>query len=309
MTGRGDMILAFLAASAIHVGAVAFGLTGIGGGGAGDGGHGRISLAAASPSVSAMALDWDRQPEASNVAQLAVPKIVQEPSSDIRPDAAPTRLSQPDLPSPRAGQDKAPGIVTTPQALATLPAVETFTPSLKPDDAQPERTASPELVMAALEMPRPDLNTTPPNLDLAPRSVDRPTPRPPKPDTAQVARQVAAGFGKTGAEGSSSAPAAKASDGERQAASAAWAAEIQRMIARHQAYPRGARDEGRVRVAMVILADGRLSKVSVSRSSGASLLDQAALDAVKRAAPFPPAPKILSDQWFDVGQWITFERK
>lgn len=60
---------------------------------------------------------------------------------------------------------------------------------------------------------------------------------------------------------------------------------------------------------MVILADGRLSKVSVSRSSGASLLDQAALDAVKRAAPFPPAPKILSDQWFDVGQWITFERK
>ena len=33
MTGRGDMILAFLAASAIHVGAVAFGLTGIGGGG------------------------------------------------------------------------------------------------------------------------------------------------------------------------------------------------------------------------------------------------------------------------------------
>ena len=50
-------------------------------------------------------------------------------------------------------------------------------------------------------------------------------------------------------------------------------------------------------------------EVTVARSSGALRLDQAAVHAVRRAAPFPPAPDTLEDEWFRVGQWITFDRR
>jgi protein TonB len=60
---------------------------------------------------------------------------------------------------------------------------------------------------------------------------------------------------------------------------------------------------------MVILSSGDLSRVSVARSSGAPRLDQAAVRAVEQAAPFPPAPKELNDAWYQVGQWISFERR
>ena len=62
-------------------------------------------------------------------------------------------------------------------------------------------------------------------------------------------------------------------------------------------------------MAMVVLPDGKLSRVSVVKSSGSSRLDKAAVEAVQRAAPFPPAPKSLDDEWFNVGQWISFEQR
>lgn len=40
----------------------------------------------------------------------------------------------------------------------------------------------------------------------------------------------------------------------------------------------------------VVGADGELTSVEVAQSSGSALLDRAALDAMRRAAPFPPPP-------------------
>ncbi len=48
------------------------------------------------------------------------------------------------------------------------------------------------------------------------------------------------------------------------------------------------REEGPVTVRFVILDDGSVEGLSVMESSGHSLLDRAALEAVERAAPFPP---------------------
>lgn len=90
-------------------------------------------------------------------------------------------------------------------------------------------------------------------------------------------------------------------------AEARWAAAIRNAIARHQRYPAGARHSGRARVVMTIRRDGALAGLSLAASSGSSALDRAALDAVRRAAPFPPAPDALRQPSFTVGQWVTFE--
>ncbi|MFN3546286.1 MAG: TonB family protein [Mesorhizobium sp.] len=45
-----------------------------------------------------------------------------------------------------------------------------------------------------------------------------------------------------------------------------------------------------VHVAFVVTSDGGLGSVRISQSSGSTELDQAALDSVRRAAPFPPIP-------------------
>lgn len=52
-------------------------------------------------------------------------------------------------------------------------------------------------------------------------------------------------------------------------------------------------------VALTIHASGALGSVRLQSSSGNATLDQAALEAVRRAAPFPPIPP-------GVGQTIGF---
>ncbi|WP_349017661.1 TonB family protein [Rhizobium sp. 32-5/1] len=58
-------------------------------------------------------------------------------------------------------------------------------------------------------------------------------------------------------------------------------------------YPRAA-DRNDVRdvpwVRFTVSATGAVSGVSVAKSSGSSLLDQAVIEAVHRASPFPPIP-------------------
>ena len=67
-------------------------------------------------------------------------------------------------------------------------------------------------------------------------------------------------------------------------------------IARFKRYPRAARRDGvvgKVTVRFIILADGNLQSWQLVGSSGDSRLDQAALDMLSRASPFPPIPRSL----------------
>ncbi len=66
---------------------------------------------------------------------------------------------------------------------------------------------------------------------------------------------------------------------------------VRERIARTLSYPSRARNlgwEGRCVVEFVLLADGTIRYLNVIESSGRPLLDEAALAAVQRGAPFPP---------------------
>ena len=67
-------------------------------------------------------------------------------------------------------------------------------------------------------------------------------------------------------------------------------------IARFKRYPREARRDGvvgKVMVRFTVLADGSLQSPRLAGSSGDNRLDQAALQMLSRASPFPPIPRSL----------------
>ncbi len=68
---------------------------------------------------------------------------------------------------------------------------------------------------------------------------------------------------------------------------------IRDLIGKQLQYPRRAIRmgwSGRVTVSFVVLVDGSVAELRVSRSSGVPLLDHNALETVERAAPFPKPP-------------------
>lgn len=72
-----------------------------------------------------------------------------------------------------------------------------------------------------------------------------------------------------------------------------YQARVSSRIQRKQLYPEAYRTRllrGRVRVKFTIHSDGHITDVSIVQSSGYPLMDQAALEAVEKAAPFPPFP-------------------
>jgi periplasmic protein TonB len=70
-------------------------------------------------------------------------------------------------------------------------------------------------------------------------------------------------------------------------------------IARFQTYPAAARrdhTEGTVLIRFSIRRDGTIATMQVKTSSGTSLLDQAALETLRRAQPLPHIPSELPDE-------------
>jgi protein TonB len=75
-------------------------------------------------------------------------------------------------------------------------------------------------------------------------------------------------------------------------------------------YPEAARSshkEGRVRVRFTVNPDGRVIAVQVTKSSGHQMLDQAALNTVRDASPFPRVPPNLFKGTFQMEIALAFE--
>lgn len=89
----------------------------------------------------------------------------------------------------------------------------------------------------------------------------------------------------------------------------AYRARIRQAVDGHKHYPRLARkmgEEGRVVLAFTIEANGRLAGVRVVESSGSELLDEAALEAVREAAPFPAFPEGVERKRWEFTLPLTF---
>lgn len=84
---------------------------------------------------------------------------------------------------------------------------------------------------------------------------------------------------------------------------------VRRKIEEKKKYPIAAQRrslEGNVILKFLLGTDGSVSRMQVLRSSGNSLLDKAALDAVRVAAPFPPPPAGLGRKPFWLEVAISF---
>lgn len=276
--------------------------------GAGDGGASSLTIEAANGVLAALVEEWDRPPEAlARTADPASPSPG-ETSPALRPfeDATATR------PAPVLDPPQTP---SAPPTLAARPPESPLPPPMDSVAAAPVlgTEPSPRREVGPLHaVPPPQ---SPPLASAAPPSPALPETRPaPRPANAVAANAPAtphraSGSGAGATSGQSARGDGTAPSPQRHAAlQAEWAASIQSRIARHQRYPAGNHGDGRVKVEMVILRSGQLGKVSLAASSGRAALDAAALSAVRRAAPFPPAPDGLTEDWYRVAQWMSFRR-
>ena len=88
-----------------------------------------------------------------------------------------------------------------------------------------------------------------------------------------------------------------------------FAAAVHRRIESNKRYPAAAQKvgiEGRAGVKMTILKDGRLKEVEILDSSGYEILDKAALQSVRDAAPFPAIPDAAKMEMIEVSVYLAF---
>ena len=85
--------------------------------------------------------------------------------------------------------------------------------------------------------------------------------------------------------------------------------QIRHRIAQKKFYPAVARRrgfEGQPVVAFILNKDGSLGHLALDKTSGHKMLDQAALKAVKKGAPFPEIPEQLNLKKFKFKLPISF---
>lgn len=229
---------------------------------------------------------------------------------NVAPQTA-EEITQP-LETPHTPKEDAPAVedAQTPPP-TSAPVAEIRPPLAQSEEVLPVAEAKPkndQHVDAAQDVSEPI--PTPPK---KPKAAPPPKPRPKvearpvvkprkvvsqKPKAKRAAPQ---GSGAASSRASSRGGSGGKTDFAGQAKSANHRTMILAHLARHKVYPTSARSQGiqgRVTVTFTVSAEGAVSRVSITKSSGASILDQATLDMVRRAAPFP---KGAAAQAFNIG--------
>jgi protein TonB len=148
-----------------------------------------------------------------------------------------------------------------------------------------------------------DASTSPGDAKVAaieeePTAVKPPPPAKPvtKPKPAPRTEQRAASVANEAARGPAPGTAGaggKSTEERGRADSSAYQAKLAAHLRRFRTFPPEARDKGITGTAIVrftVTSSGSVSAASLAKSSGAGVLDQAAVAMVRRASPFPPIP-------------------
>lgn len=90
---------------------------------------------------------------------------------------------------------------------------------------------------------------------------------------------------------------------------ARWQSRVNAHLNRYKRYPSGENAQGTVSVRFTIDAGGRVTGVSLARSSGSGALDQAALDMVRRASPVPAPPPAIAKASMRLTVPVNFSRR
>lgn len=260
------------------------------------------AAAAPEPVVEAQAPDVLAAPRAENSVPPSAPETVEQPTDDqFRAAPAEPATRERELrSSPPAVREDAPVAAPLPVPVPVVEPARPLPPRVEPPPKPVRRPLAPK---PAAPDPAPAAAARPADRRPA-RSVENPSP-------AATTSAVADGQASAsrGAAGSAALPKAarglrpgtegSGGPGETIAGTAllpAYAARVQAHYARHKAYPSEARARnlrGMLRLSFTLSAAGIVTAVRVLSSSGAPLLDQAAVDAARRASPFPPIPPEL----------------
>lgn len=241
----------------------------------------------------AILLDMQPLPPAPAITAMA------EPAPDGPMTDAPDGL-----PSPQMAADPAPQPTSVPEpdapAIQSAPLLPVITPdtintdaSLPPPPPPPKAKPAPKPVPKAAQAPTKDATTAEVSPEPQPNEKPAATAKSasaPPPSKASTAPRAASPAVETGTA-KVAVPKGRVKD-----LVARWGASIRARVERRNAYPKSAKGRvGSVTLQLVVTRSGTLKSVKIAGSSGASVLDAAALQAVKRAGKFDAAPKDLTD--------------
>jgi periplasmic protein TonB len=211
----------------------------------------------------------------------ARPDVEASPTQAAPPGAAaqPTPPAPPDPPEPNPPQDIAPPSSEPPPPVPDQAPISPDPPPVAPPPAPDVPPPPPQANPSPTEETPPAIK--PPTT--APGAPPAPPPSAPSTASNHVADATAAPAKTPGSEETISPPALRR-----------WQQELIAQIERHKRFPSGAPGRaGVVRVAFSIDETGRLISVRIVDSSGSAILDDAAIDLIRRAQPFSPPPQGL----------------
>ena len=190
-------------------------------------------------------------------------------------------------------------------------------PAPAPEPVRPRQEEAPRPVAKAVPVPSAPPVLSVPTPAAAVPSVQAPAAAPRAVEPAQSAPSVAP----------NPAPVAKAEPGSGQSVALAAPAagdsadpatigqyriSVIAAARRFKRYPRIAMDnnwEGKAEVRLVIGADGNIASISIKTPSGFEVLDQQALEMIRRAKPQAPIPAALRGKGFTIDVPVVFSLK
>ncbi|MFB2550112.1 energy transducer TonB family protein [Ensifer soli] len=223
--------------------------------------------------------------------EAAVSPVPAETMSEIAPqDAVPPQAADVILPA----EEMPPVLAEEPEVVASLPPQAVVVPTPKPEEIAP--------VEPVREIrPAREAKTEKPKKKVAEKPARR-KPAQTGEDGASAAsqRKGAADGQVTGSAAASGRTGSKRRDAGNAVVSN-YNGKVRSKVNRAFRYPTAARREGHqgtVQVQFTLAASGAILNARVVKSAGSAILDQAAVDTVQRAAPFPRFPDgVGRDRW------------